>query len=345
MAKASRLSARSGTVLVLALWALGLLTVFALNLGAGIRQKIILISRLEQREKIHDVAEAGVKKAIAVLNSTYVGDSPVYSVERKIKWHDNGYQFGHIEIGNGVCEVSYDSVDGAGWHRQKYYGIVDEERKININKTDATTLENLFKLVLGRDARVARDLALAIINWREYGESELTGFYSDEYYSNLQYPYQPKNADFEVLDELLLVRGINEDILEKILPYVTIYGEGKANVNTAPREVLIAVGLSDELADKIISVRRGPDKIEATKDDFIFQQPYDIATNLRGLTKLSENEVNQINQLNAAGKIGTDSQFFSIKSTGSFSGKNGSNQIACVFNVRNHEVEYYRERY
>lgn len=345
MAKVTQLSARSGNVLVLALWALGLLTVFALNLGAGIRQKIILMSRLEQREKLHSLAEAGVKKAVAVLNNDYPGNGPVYSVTRKAQWHDNKDQFGRIEVGGGVGEVSYGSVDEAGLHAQKYYGIIDEERKININKADAVTLGNLFKLVLGGNEKDLKDLANAIVNWREYGESELVGFYSDEYYGNLEYPYLPKNADFEVLDELLLVKGIDEDILEKILPYVTIYGEGRININTAPREVLVALGLSDELADKIIAVRRGPDRIEATGDDFIFLRAYDIAINLRIPAKLNQGEINQINELNLAGKIGTDSQFFLIKSKGMLIGKNGLGQIACVFNARNHEIEYYREKY
>ena len=42
----------------------------------------------------------------------------------------------------------------------------------------------------------------------------------------------------ESLDELLLVNGMTKDIFERIKDYVTVWGSGMVNINTAGREVL-----------------------------------------------------------------------------------------------------------
>ncbi len=125
------------------------------------------------------------------------------------------------------------------------WGVVDEESKINLNKTDVQTLTNLLINVLSLNDEDAAKLAQALLDWRQYGESEITGFFSDDYYSNLQYPYPKKSADYETLDEILLVKGMNKQMYDKLINFVTIYGDGAVNINTASKEVLEALGLTE----------------------------------------------------------------------------------------------------
>ena len=54
------------------------------------------------------------------------------------------------------------------------------------------------------------------------------------------------------LDEILLVKGMNKEIYDKLINFVTIYGDGAVNINTASKEVLEALGLADSLVDKIL---------------------------------------------------------------------------------------------
>jgi type II secretory pathway component PulK len=57
------------------------------------------------------------------------------------------------------------------------------------------------------------DLAAAIVDWRD-GDSEVTvNGAEDETYQQLNPPYRCKNADFDSLDELRLVRGMYPEIL------------------------------------------------------------------------------------------------------------------------------------
>ena len=132
------------------------------------------------------------------------------------------------------------------------------------------------------------------MDWRKYGESEITGFFSDDYYTNLQYPYPKKNAEYETLDEIMLVKGMTRDMYDKLINYVTIYGDGAVNINTASKDVLESLGLTDTLVDKILSLRRGKDGIDATADDNVFLQTYDIASEVNAATPLTLGEARAI---------------------------------------------------
>ena len=48
---------------------------------------------------------------------------------------------------------------------------------------------------------------------------------------------------------MYLIRGITAEIFKKLKPYITIYGDGQININTAGKEVLTALGLNDVLED------------------------------------------------------------------------------------------------
>ena len=56
---------RKGMVLVLALWVLSILAIFALSIGVGLRQKIGLVSRLENRDEVQaKLKEQGIPTAV-----------------------------------------------------------------------------------------------------------------------------------------------------------------------------------------------------------------------------------------------------------------------------------------
>jgi general secretion pathway protein K len=82
---------------------------------------------------------------------------------------------------------------------------------------------------------------------------------------SLPNPYKAKDANFDTVEELLLVKGMTSEILygngEKkgIIDYLTVNSNSKMikiNVNAAPKEVLMAIpGITPEIADGIISFR------------------------------------------------------------------------------------------
>ncbi len=334
-----------GSILVMALWSLSVLTLFALTLGTIARQKITLVARIDDRDKLHFITESGVNMALVLLKEEIAASGALYSAASKIFRHNNPGQFKGISLNGGWCDVSYDQLDERISDPQKRYGVVDEERKININTANQETLRNLIRQVAGLSEEEATKLAVAIIDWREYGESEITGFYSDEYYDNLEYPYPAKNANFELIDELLLVKGMNEDIFRSLEPFLTVYGNGRVNINTANRFVFFSLGLSPGLVLKILSVREGQDQMESTADDYIFPEEFDLKSTLLSFVELSDEEKQEADAVSASAKLTGVSYYYSLFCRAQLPKYNAGHQIKCVLNSRNWAVEYWREDY
>ncbi|MDP8265934.1 MAG: type II secretion system protein GspK [Candidatus Aceula meridiana] len=331
----------SGMILMIALWALGLLAVFALYLGAGARQKIILLSRMENRDILSFAAESGIKKAVTYLNMQDV--SRGLSATLKESLMNNKKEFKDIVLDRATFDVRYKDFDKTFTKTTFHYGMMDEERKININMASQQELARLFQYVLGWEQEKAEGLALSVVDWRELGESVLSGFFSDEYYENLKYPYQPKNDKFETLDELLLVEGVTPFAFDRLRSFITIYGEGKVNVNTAPWQVFVALGINEGVADKILSVRRGPDGKEATGDDNIFSSFESFFTSIGKDDSLSESEGRHIALLLDQGKIGIYSRYYMIESNSELSFLPQKKSIRCVYDAASHKIIYWSE--
>lgn len=64
----------------------------------------------------------------------------------------------------------------------------------------------------------------------------------DTLYERLDPPYRAKNAPFDTLEEIRLVEGWHrDDVWEKFGEQLTVFGDGRVNVNTADCEVLWAL--------------------------------------------------------------------------------------------------------
>ncbi len=338
----SHVNKKNGSILILALWTLTLLSMFAVYIGMRIQQRAILLSRLEDRSQLHYLAEAGVKKALAALKNDLRAHNRQYTAYGKFYRHNNPEIFKAIEIGQGVVNVRYAQASSS---MEERFGFIDEESKINLNTADKNDLKRLLGSVIDKDARRVQDLVDAIVDWREAVQHQTQGFYSDGYYQQLAHPYTSKKSNFEIIDELLLVQGVTQDIFDKLQPFVTIYGDGKININSASREVLRAIGMENSLIDKLFSVRRGQDGLEATVDDYVFQKTFDIASEMSSFVKLEPEEIKMIDIINEQGKIKADSIVYLIQSEATLKHKSGSIKISCVYHARENLIEYWREKY
>ena len=326
--------------MIITIWSLCLLATFAVGLGYGVRQKIILVKRLEERDKLHFIAEAGVKQGITELMKDdeedeaydYLGDD----------WSGSVSLFRDVVIDGGKYSVGYNCVNELTGLSEFRYGLIDEERKININKIDMHTIERLLKII-GLNEMEAQELSASIVDWRDEDNqmSIPIGSGEDFYYRGLRYSYEAKDADFEVLEELLLVRGMTRNIFGKIKNYITIYGDGKVNINTAPKEVLLALGLDSDLVDKIISFRYGHDGETYTEDDNAFTATHEIMPKLSQFTPLTDGEISQLSVV-IDKYITTESHYFMIESIGTLLDRKAAAHITAVVS-RNGKILYWEE--
>ena len=105
----------------------------------------------------------------------------------------------------------------------------------------------------------------AIVDWIDKDDKE-QGLESTEsrYYRGLQPAYTAKNGPFEFIEELLLIRGITEDIYyggkdrPGLKDLVTVHGnDGSININTASKALLKAMSpaMNAEFADDLVAFR------------------------------------------------------------------------------------------
>jgi type II secretory pathway component PulK len=331
----TRLKKRA-SILIISLWSVCLLTTFAVMLGYQVRQKLILVKRLDERDKLRLIAEAAIKKAIAELKKEPEKDYDALND----KWSNNISAFKDINVGEGNFSISYDfDPKEEADLREIRYGMLDEESKININKSDFKILERFFRLFALEESQ-AQDLAYAIIDWRDQ-DSQLSvplGSAEDSYYRNLSQPYEAKDGPFEVLEEVLLVKGMTPDFFQRIKNYITIYGQGKPNINTVSKEVILALGVGQDLAAKIISFRNGKDTISGTSDDNVFQSPSDMITKLSEFYRLSDPELLELNLI--LEKITTKSENFMIKCIAGLNKGKSKDLVVCIIN-RKGKVLYW----
>ena len=96
--------------------------------------------------------------------------------------------FKDISIGDAAFSVSYELTGHSSGSRQ-LWGMVDEERKLNVNTVRLGDLKRLIQVVLSVDDIEAQELAASIIDWRDK-DSMLSlplGSAEDPYYRNTKY--------------------------------------------------------------------------------------------------------------------------------------------------------------
>lgn len=140
------------------------------------------------------------------------------------------------------------------------YRLSDESARLNVNRVTRDVLDRLLQEVSVE--KPVRDVIIASIeDWRDPNEEHRLNGAESDYYLGLPVPYRSKNADFDVVEELLQVQGITPEILHGrpgapgLAEYLTTWGSGAVNVNTASPVVLRAMGLAPAEVDLLIGRR------------------------------------------------------------------------------------------
>lgn len=322
--------ASKGTILILTLWVLTLLSSIALSVTYRMRIELKLIASELNRDKVFCIAKSGITQAINVLNQ----DTNGYDVLSE-QWSNYSAElygvnlFKDITVGDGMFIVSYvyeeDIFTGT---QQIFYGMQDEERKININKATYDMLESL--------PGITKEIADSIRAWR--GDPELTQdilLREDTYYQGLTNPYRRKGKPIECLEELILIHGITKELFfgndlngdgmidfneGGLAKYITVYGDdGLVNINTASTTVLRALGFTEDLSYKIMRYRLGYDEVQGTADDGIFTDVSKVASDLNYFEPLMPGEEELINEKQSLLKV--KSRYYTVYTEGSIPDK------------------------
>lgn len=332
-------SDQNASVLIMVLWALTLLAVFAVQIGMMTRDKISFLARAERQSILRNAAKGGVAKALAMIQNERKTNKSANILQTKVNLYYNASSFRGLSFGQAEVSVVRSSVSG-----EDDYGVTDEASRLNLNFADRESIRKLLLAVGAAKEDNADKLSAAIYDWRVYGESEIQGFSSDDSYDNLQYPYPPKKANFETLDELRLVQGVTEKVFENLVDYVTIYGTKEININTASWPVLVAVGFSEEQGKMVETMRRGVDGIEGTVDDTFFQNSDTLVDGLGKALGLGQEDIDQLRLTIERIPFVFTSDIFRIQSVAQLVSRKENKSITCVFDTNGDKIIFWRER-
>jgi general secretion pathway protein K len=241
------------------------------------RTQISLLQAANFRDTIQALrlARSGVDGAIGLLQI----DDASYDAESD-KW---AMQFPSLAVGDGMLTVK----------------IIDEDRKININRLVKDSGKTVDPIVYGHLQRLItrlggkQEVVDALVDWMDIdSETRGSGGAEEDYYKELEHTC--KNGPVDSLDELFLVRGFDKDLLvdKGLKEYITVAPtDGRLNVNTADIAVLydIHVSLREGLVEEIVRARNEGE----------FKQPTDVK-NAIGLTDALFAQINPLIKVNSS---------------------------------------------
>jgi len=344
---------------LITLWILVILTLFAIGVGYRASLELRLSRYNIDNLKTSLIAKAGIQTALVELEKdTQDSDSKNYDTLYKCGITLEEEQtpeilFKDILVGNGYFTIKYQSSEDTQEDSEEFYGMLDEERKININTINIQNYAILVNLFERLDIEVDEDVIVAsIVDWHDSNltVTDAPNGAEDAYYMDLEQPYHCKNAPFQNLEELLLVRGMTQEIFDKIKDFVTVYpieaSSLKVNVNTASEVTLMALSEfavehvpetsqmdAHTLVEKIINYRAGDDNIEATEDDRLVE--------IQGL-RLNTNENNLFIYL-TNNFFANKSDYFRVKSQGVYSDGKIITNIEAVLDRNQLSAVYWHE--
>lgn len=205
-------TSQQGFVLVAVLWllvALALLvTIFTVHLSASARA----VSLNEGPLKTEALVSAGVELAAYRLQSADKDKRP----------SDGAFR---VRLGGTDISVSF----------------ITEAARVDLNAAPRELLSDLLT-VLGAGDDEAKEAADRIVGWRTKASSDGDANKEAALYQAAGRPYTPRQAPFAHVNELALVLGMRPALVERMLPYVTVFSDSAGvDVMVAPPEVIAAL--------------------------------------------------------------------------------------------------------
>lgn len=247
-AKLKILYSESGVALIIVLWIMVMLVVVSLSFSVMARTEVFSTITFKEQMVNKYLAEAGMQRAIMEIFYRNINKNTQITFTGEELYRADGTIYSG-EIGNGYYKFSF----------------VDESGKININTlTDSSgiILSNLL-VNSGIEKEAADTIVDSILDWKD--EDDFTRLHGAEndYYMILPNPYKTKGANFDNLEELLLVKGVTSEVLygngkkPGLIDFITLYSNtDKISINTAAMEVLKAIPfMSDDKVQQIIDHR------------------------------------------------------------------------------------------
>ena len=277
-----------GMAVILVIWIVVILMAMVGEFTYSMRTEINITRNFKEEEEAYQLAIAGIEQAklellsVNDLRGIHFGEDNVLILDPEEEVLPERKR----ELGRGSFE----------------YTITDEDGKLNINGATQEQLKSVF-LDSGVETEEVDTIVDSILDWIDTNDLHRLNGAEEEYYQSLDQPYSCKDAQFETIEELLLVKGMtpeifygsdavrktsdavdeeNEPRFTGVLNLLTVVGSGTININTSPEPVLTAV-LGEAAADTIIPQRSTAPFLNAVTNGKVDSQYFTITSTGKNL--------------------------------------------------------------
>lgn len=224
-----------GAALVLVLLITAAMTAMIAEIISTVHGQLNRTSNFIEGQKAAQAAQGGVELALRYLETL----SKVYTVLEKESFA--------APVDDMLLEVSVEDESG----KLQANSIIFPNGEVN--EAAYASYRSLLGS-LGMELSLSETLA----DWLDMDDTTRSrGAEGQGYYNKLAVPYAPKNGRLDTIGELALVKGYERGGVERLGRFLTVYSDGLVNINTAPKEVLMALSeeITPEMAVKLIERR------------------------------------------------------------------------------------------
>lgn len=213
---------QKGFIHITVIWGLGLLTLLMLSfVVTSFNHRKTTINMLENA-RAESFADAGVKIAILDLVNT------AKLLPDKWRFSHNGQPISCSLQNKAILSIS----------------VQDEEGKIDLNTAGEGLLRALMTS-LGLDEKTAGKYVDHIIDFRDTDNVRRLNGAEQAEYTAANLSYGPKNFPFQHVTELDQVVGLPSSVVQRIMPFVTIYSKRAGfDISVIPKAMLETLNLT-----------------------------------------------------------------------------------------------------
>ena len=309
----------SGFVLIVVLCMVIMLGILLFGFNYKSRTGLLAADDLRKSEQALNCARAGLNIAIAAVRN-----NEDLQTNTKLKNLLSGENIVSIDEGN--CSIT----------------VTEESGKLNINllknkngQLNRNLIDQFLRLIdlLNRenfgDFHISYELVPSIIDWIDsddevtslpFVKHENSGAESD-YYSSLTPPYRCRNNSFETTEDILLIKGVTQQVFGCLRDFITVRGDDKININWASKHVIrsLSESMDPVLAQMIIDRRK--------------IKPFGSVTELREIPGLT-NSIYQAIEKTVT--VSSEKQYYRVSSEGT---ADGLSRTTIAILARNMETE------
>lgn len=245
-----------GIALILVLWVIVMLTAIVGEFAFSMRTELNIARNFKEEEAAYQLALAGIEYAKVEILSAKEPPYPYFNkngilVFTKEQSEEDPKR--EVRLKSGMFS----------------YTIIDEDGKLNIN---TASLEQLRHVIAssGIDTIDVDAITDSILDWGDTDNLHRLNGAEEDYYRSLPKPYSCKDGPIEVIEEMLLIKGMDQKIFfgspdetgqakhDGLNRHFAVRDSNNININTASRVVLESV-FGDNVAENIIGQREsGP---------------------------------------------------------------------------------------